>query len=361
MPPRFSSRPDASLRPVSRPAGPSGGSPSSPHFRVVVLGGGEAGLAVLGSLSDSALISEVALVEPSPHHYDQPAWMEVGTEGVAKEQTQSQQEGRVPPEATWLQERVSRVDPEAQVVHLENGTSVHYDYLVVALGTEVHWDRVRGLKDHLGTHGICSVYGYRQAERTWDMVRAFEGGRALFTAPSTPYKGGSAPLRLLFRAETVWRETGVRARTELVFATAASADAANAEYADLIERSDRQEDIHVFPGYDLIEVRPDSQEAVFRVTKGRSQSQDVQRFDFLHVVPPMRPPALLEESDLAHRDGPLKGYLEVRPESLRHHRFETVFGVGDVLGLEGVKTGERAREQAAEVARLLRGAADAED
>ena len=349
-----SPRSSASLRPVSRPAGPSGGAASSAHFRVVILGGGEAGLAVLESLHDSPLISEVALVEPSPHHYDQPAWMRVGTEGVAKEDTQSQEQSRVPPEATWIQDRVDRIAPEDRVVHLEEGPSVHYDFLVVALGTEVHWDRVRGLKEHLGSHGICSVYGYDQAERTWDMVRAFEGGRALFTAPSTPYKGGSAPLRLLFRAEEVWRETAVRDRTELFFATAASADVVTAEYAELIERSDQQDDIHVFSGYDLIEVRPDAQEAVFRVAKGHSQSQDVLRFDFLHVVPPMRPPALLEDSDLAHRDGPRKGYLAVHPESLRHERFDTVFGVGDVAGLDGVKTGARAREQGAAVARRLR-------
>jgi sulfide:quinone oxidoreductase len=217
-----------------------------------------------------------------------------------------------------------------------------------------HWDRIRGLKDHLGTHGICSVYGYDQAARTWDLVRAFDGGRALFTAPSTPYKGGSAPLRLLFRTEEVWRRAGVRDRTELFFATAAPADVVDTEYAELIERSDQQDDIHVFSGYDLVEVRAEAQEAVFRVTKGRSESQDVLRFDFLHVVPPMRPPALLEESGLAHRDGPLKGHLAVDPESLRHRRFETVFGVGDVAGVEGVKTGERAREQGAAVARRLR-------
>jgi sulfide:quinone oxidoreductase len=68
----------------------------------------------------------------------------------------------------------------------------------------------------------------------------------------------------------------------------------------------------------------------------------------------MRPPALLEESELAHRDGPMRGYLEVDPASLRHRRFDTVFGVGDVIGVEGVKTGERARKQAAKVARALR-------
>jgi sulfide:quinone oxidoreductase len=50
----------------------------------------------------------------------------------------------------------------------------------------------------------------------------------------------------------------------------------------------------------------------------------------------------------------MRGYLEVDPETLRHYRFKSVFGVGDAIGVEGIKTAERARAQAAEVAGSLR-------
>jgi sulfide:quinone oxidoreductase len=101
-------------------------------------------------------------------------------------------------------------------------------------------------------------------------------------------------------------------------------------------------------------VRPERREAVFSVRKGKARSEDVLGYDLLHVVPPMRPPALLEESGLAHQDGPMKGYLAVDPESLRHRRFDIIFGLGDAVGVEGVKTREQAREQATQVARTLR-------
>jgi sulfide:quinone oxidoreductase len=325
-------------------------------YRIVVLGGGEGGLAVLDALAETDLVSAVALVEPSTHHYDQPQWMRVGTEGVEKEKTRSPEGGRVPSGVTWVQERVGTIDPERRTITTNGDTEIQYDYLVVALGTDVHWDRIRGLKESLGTRGICSVYGYEQAERTWEMIRAFEGGRALFTNPSTPHKGGRAPWTLLRRADALWREAGVREQTELFYTTAASTEPFDDDLAPDVET----DDIHVYTGYDLVDVRPDRREAVFDVRKGRSQSQDVLAYDLLHVVPPMRPPALLEESELAYRDGPMRGYLEVDPESLRHRRFDTVFGVGDVIGVEGVKTGERAREQAATVARALRRSAGEE-
>ena len=109
----------------------------------------------------------------------------------------------------------------------------------------------------------------------------------------------------------------------------------------------------MYYGYELCEVRPEQREAVFSVTKGNSSSQDVLRYDLLHVVPPMRPPSLLEQSGLAHESGPRKGYLAVDAGSLRHRRFSAVFGVGDAIGTDDVKTAERAREQADIVARTL--------
>ncbi|MEF8816952.1 MAG: FAD/NAD(P)-binding oxidoreductase [Salinibacter sp.] len=323
-----------------------------PLFPIVVLGGGAAGSAVLNALGDAGLAADTALVEPSPYHYDQPEWVRVGTEGRDKADTRSPRHANIPSATTWIQKSATGIQPDEQIVNMDDGTAVRYEHLVVALGIETLWDRIRGLKSSLGDQGVCSVYGYEQAERTWEMIRSFSGGRAIFTAPSTPHKGGGAPLQILRRAESLWRDTGTRAQTELVFAVAAPTGLKEGAYDDLSRDGDK-DDVHVYTGYDLIEVRHEAQEAVFSVTKGRSQTRQVLPYDLLHVVPPMRPPALLEESGLAHRDGPMKGYMEMRPESFQHARFATVFGVGDALGVEGEKTGERAREQAASVAQAL--------
>ena len=339
----------------SSPSAPNSAEPSAARSsRVVVLGGGEAGLALLQALAESDVPPDVILIEPSSHHFEQRTWMQVGTEGMDKEQTQSDLRTHLPEFVTWTQDSASNIDPEEQTVTTQDGERVSYDYLVVALGTRVHWDRIRGLKENLGRHGLCSVYGYEQAERTWDMIRRFEGGRALFTAPSTPFKGGSAPLSILRKAESLWRTSGVHDQTDLYFATAASSTFAGEAYADLMQRAERDDHVHVYTGYELIDVRPDRREAVFSVTKGQSQSKDVLPYDLLHAVPPMRPPELIEESRLALRDGPMRGYLDVHPDTLRHKHFDTIFGVGDAIGVEGVKTAERAREQADSVARVLK-------
>lgn len=336
---------------------PGDSSPAS--HQVVIIGGGAAGLAVADQLGKAKPALNVALIEPATYHYDQSAFMQVGGEGMKKEHTRQAEAAFVPPGVTWIQEHALSIDPDARVVELQGGGRVAYSYLVVATGVQVRWDRIQGLNDHLGTQGICSVYGYEHAERTWEMIRAFPGGRAVFTSPSSPYKGGSAPLDLLHRAEQIWEETGVRDRTKIFFTTASAEAFAGPGYAEMIERDAREDDVHVYFGYELTEVRPARKEAVFSVSKGESQSQDVLRYDFIHVVPPMRPPALIKTSHLAHQSGPLRGYLEVDPETLRHRRYDTIFGVGDVAGVEVVKTGEQARQQADAVVQAVRQALSA--
>ena len=147
----------------------------------------------------------------------------------------------------------------------------------------------------------------------------------------------------------------MRERVELFFVTAGSEAFGGPDYASLVERDAKDQDVHVYFGYDLVAVRPNAREAVFRVTKGNVESESVLAYDLLHVVPPMRAPEVVAASALACQSGPMKGYLEVDPDTLQHRRYRNVFGLGDVAGIASVKTGERARMQAALVTRTLSG------
>lgn len=324
------------------------------HHQVVIIGGGTAGAAVAGELKEALDRLDVALIEPSSHYYDQAEWMRVGTEGLSKEHTRRPEASALPAGVTWICDRVTNIAPGDQVVTTADGKRIGYTYLVVAVGVNPLWGRIRGLEKGLGKSGLCSIYDYEQAERTWEMIRAFQGGQAIFTAPSSPFKGGGAPLHVLHRADAFWRETGVREKTELFFITAASPDFAGRDYVEQVERDAQEKDVHVYFGRELIEVRPGRKEAVFSATEGEPQSRDVLPYDLLHVVPPMRPSKIIETSDLAYQRGPMRGYLEVNPNTFRHKRYKNVFGIGDAAGLPSVKTGAQAREQAIALTRLLR-------
>ncbi len=57
-------------------------------------------------------------------------------------------------------------------------------------------------------------------------------------------------------------------------------------------------------------------------------------FDFLHVVPPMRPHPYIAESGLADS----AGYLDVDKNTTRHNKYGNIWGIGDASSLPNSKT-----------------------
>ena len=63
-------------------------------------------------------------------------------------------------------------------------------------------------------------------------------------------------------------------------------------------------------------------------------------YDYIDVIPPMRPPLAVRNSPLRWQEGPMvtEGWMEVDSATLRHRRYQNVFGVGDIAGIPKGKT-----------------------
>ncbi|MEN9464168.1 MAG: hypothetical protein RL217_349 [Pseudomonadota bacterium] len=58
----------------------------------------------------------------------------------------------------FIHGRVTKLDPKANTLHLENGSTEHYDYLVIATGPKLNFAAVEGAGPHGGfTHSICTL------------------------------------------------------------------------------------------------------------------------------------------------------------------------------------------------------------
>jgi sulfide:quinone oxidoreductase len=93
-----------------------------------------------------------------------------------------------------------------------------------------------------------------------------------------------------------------------------------------------------------------------RATFASPEGEKVEKpYDFLHVVPPMRAPDAIKNSDLAWKEGPFSagGWLEVDKATLQHRRYPNVFGVGDINGTPRGKTAATVKKSAPLVAHNL--------
>jgi len=306
----------------------------------VIVGGGTAGITVAARLARKLKRPDVAIIEPSEKHYYQPLWTLVGGGVFPKEASERDEADFIPSGATWVRDAVADFRPDQNLVQTRDGRSISYDYLVVAPGIQLDWGQVEGLKESLGTQGVCSNYAYRTVDYTWECIRNFRGGTALFTNPSTPIKCGGAPQKIMYLADDRFRKAGVRDGSRVVFASAAGSIFAVEKYARTLEGVIARKGIETLFGHDLIAVRPDAREAVFRRTD--SDEEVVLAYDMIHVTPPMSAPDFIKRSPLADASG----WVDVDRYTLRHARFPNIFGLGDASNLPTSKTGAAIRKQA---------------
>jgi sulfide:quinone oxidoreductase len=313
----------------------------STHYRILILGGGTAGLTVASRLATRIGGGAIAVVEPSDKHYYQPLWTLVGAGIFPKEESERAEAALIPDGVTWVRGAVTSIEPEHRTVHTAKGPMT-YDVLVVAVGIALDWTSIPGLAESVGQPGtgITSNYSYETVSSTWEAIRQFRGGTALFTEPRTPVKCGGAPQKIMYLAEEVFRMNGVRESSRIVFLNAKPTLFTAPYYTPALERIIEGRELEVQLGEELVALRPESREAVFRNTK--SGAEQVLGYDMIHVTPPMTTPEVVRTSMLSNADG----WVEVDKFTLQHVRYPQVFSLGDCSNLPTSKTGAAIRKQA---------------
>lgn len=315
------------------------------HYQIVIVGGGSAGISVAARLTRALKRPDIAIIEPSEYHYYQPLWTLVGGGVFPKERSRRAEKDYIPRGATWIKERVVELCPDENKVLTDSGRTVEYDYLVVAAGIQIDWGKIKGLEGHLRQDGLCSNYAYEQCEGTWETIKNFSGGQALFTQPSCAIKCGGAPQKIMYLADDHFRRANVRNRTEITFISGTPSIFSVKEYAQVLNEVIQRKGIKTLYKHDLVEIRPSSREAVFRSLE--TGNEVVMHYDMMHVTPFMSAPDFIKRSPLAQTaDGPAKGYAKADKHTLQNPDYPNVFAIGDCSSLPTSKTGAAIRKQA---------------
>lgn len=305
---------------------------------VAIIGGGTGGITVAARLRKQAPGARITVIEPSEHHYYQPLWTLVGGGIVDKRESVRAQASVIPKGVDWLQDRVTEIIPDRNQLRTAGGTELAYDYLVVAPGMQIDWDRIRGLRERLGKDGVCSNYAYEHVDSTWRFLREFRGGTAVFTQPGTPIKCAGAPQKIMYLAEEHLRRAGVRDQSQVIFASAGKVIFGVEHYAKTLRQIVAERGIDTRFEHELVEVR-DRQAVFTHLGTGEERIID---FDLLHVTPPMSAPDFIKQSPLANPDG----WVDVDKYTLQHTRHANVFALGDASSLPTSRTGAAVRKQA---------------
>jgi sulfide:quinone oxidoreductase len=320
------------------------------RFDVLIVGGGAAGITVAALLRKKRRALGVAIVEPSETHSYQPGWTLVGGGVFTLAQTQRPEERCIPEGVTWIKAAAETFRPETNEVVLGDGRALGYDHLVVCPGLQLDWAKVEGLEEALGRSGVCSNYRAETAEYTWECVKAFRGGTALFTQPPLPIKCAGAPQKIMYMAADHFRRQGILGKGSVRFCLAGDVLFSVPAFVPPLQKVVDGYGITVHYKHNLKAIDGNAKRAIFAVADADGGRREVAMpFDMIHVTPPQSAPDFVKRSPLANE----AGWVDVDQHTMRHRRYPNVFGLGDAASSPNSKTAAAVRKQAPIVVRNL--------
>ncbi len=315
----------------------------STHHHIVIVGGGNAGISVAAQLLIKDRSLDIAIIDPSDKHYYQPAWTLVGSGAFQIQDTERSESSVIPKGAKWIQEAVATFDPANNSLSTQNGSTITYDYLVVAPGIQLNWGAVKGLKEALGHDGVSSNYSFQTAPYTFEMIKNLKKGKAIFHNPHTPVKCGGAPHKIMYMAADYWRKNGKLNDIDIQYWSGAGKLFAVPKYEKTLLSVAERGHVGLNFMQRLEEMDGPNKKAKFVAMGGDNQGEvSWVDYDIIHVTPPHSAPDFIKNSPLANAGG----WVDVDKHSLQHPKFSNVYTLGDASGLPTSKTGAAIRKQA---------------
>ncbi|SFX19473.1 NAD(P)/FAD-dependent oxidoreductase [Marinospirillum alkaliphilum] len=319
------------------------------NAHIVIVGAGAGGTAMANRLSRSLNGARITVIDAREKHHYQPGWTLVASGAWDKSKAISDTADWMPRSVNWVKGMVAEFDPDNNRVVLNNGQAVDYDYLIVASGLQLRYERIEGMDTRLigQGKGIGSVYAsIDAAAATNDEINRWVAsgrGTGLFTLAPTAIKCAGAPLKMTFTTLSKLEATGRRDQFNVEFMTPSGGLFSQPQVHAFVRQRFTDQGVKRNDFYTLKAIDADAKKATFAVR----DSEDVTRdYDFIHVVPPMTAPQALLDSPLRFQEGPFVDWMEVNRETLQNERYPNVWGIGDVMGMALNKTAASVKMQA---------------
>jgi sulfide:quinone oxidoreductase len=299
--------------------------------RIVILGAGTGGTLAANRLrrmlrTDQASIT---VVDQNDDHVYQPGLLFVPFGIAHSEDLVRPRHRQIHDDIEFMEVGVTRVDIDAQTVHLGNGDILPYDVLVVATGSVLAPAETEGL---LGPGWLDRVFTFYTREGAASLerpLREISSGRIVVNIVDMPIKCPVAPLEFCFLADWWLRERGVRDDVEITYVTpldgAFTKPTASRRLAGML--ADRN--IELVTEFNTGEVDGSAGRLI-------SWDERVVEFDLAVVIPVHNGAECIQASDGL---GDALGFVATDPNTLQSRVRPNIFAIGDATALPISKAG----------------------
>lgn len=303
--------------------------------RIAILGAGTAGTIMANRLAkmyrrrlrDHSM--EITVVDQDDRHLYQPGLLFLPFGEYRPEQIVKPRGVQLSADVRYVRSAIDRVEPDRDVVFLEDGRALPYDVLIVATGTRLAPEETEGLTGPGWRTSVFDFYSLEGATALRDALERFQGGRLVIDIVDMPIKCPVAPLEFAFLADAYFARRGIRDKVNITYVTPLDSAFTKATCAKLLTHflSDKR-----------IELVTEFAAGTVDGAAGRLVSYDerVVPFDLLVTIP------LHVGQDYVGRSpglGDSLKFVPTDPHTLQAKRKANIFALGDATDLPSSKAG----------------------
>jgi sulfide:quinone oxidoreductase len=301
--------------------------------KILIIGGGLAGISTAARLASTLTSPDITVVEPNPKSVSyQPGNTLIGSGLYKKDEVMYDTKDFLPAGVKLIKDKAVEFNPDANKVVLGSGETISYDFLVIAAGLVLDFGKIKGLEEVgdaytigdaskilkvFGNSGITTVYNTDSSVETWNQMQKFiqkakdgQKVKGIFTHPNTAVKCGGAPKKMMYLTNARLVEAGVRDNAELTFYPDGNTMFSVKEYHDAIIKQFETRGFKWNYNHNLTGVDIQNNIALFdkRWSEKGPYDEDLEEystiikhqevevpFDFMHLTPPMKAPDVIQQ------------------------------------------------------------------
>ena len=223
---------------------------------------------------------------------------------------------------------IDRVNAAENTVALLDGTTLTYDYLVIATGTSPRPDQTPGMDGDEWHKSIFDFFTLEGSIALRDKLATWQGGKLVIHITEMPIKCPVAPLEFSFLADAFFEERGMRDKVEITYVTplegAFTKPVASEHLGNMLD--DRN--ITVEPDF-MIESIDDERKVMI------SMDEREVPFDLLVTIPLNMGADYIARSGLGND----LNYVPVDKQTLLSKKYDNIFAIGDASDIPASKAG----------------------
>ena len=220
---------------------------------------------------------------------------------------------------TFIQDEITKIDTKSKLVKTLHNDNQPYDFLVIALGTDMSTNMIPGFN----TYSTFNLYDGECIPSLRKNILSLEKGKIAIVIMGFPYKCPPAPYESAFIINQILRNSDKRKQIdiEIYFPSYLPLPVAGEQLNSKLTFMLKKQNLNLFPNYSLKEVHSNNLE-FYNCQK--------KEYDILVGIPFHLPPLVIKKSGLLE---PKENWISVNRFTLET-RFKDVFAIGDVTEIK---------------------------